>query len=68
MPCVLFTAAAQADLGDALAWYEAHAREVVPQFRQALRAVVQRIGENPKQFRLRRSRRVGRFSAASPIS
>jgi plasmid stabilization system protein ParE len=50
MPRVLFTAAAQADLADALAWYEAHAPEIVPQFRQALRAVVQRIAENPKQF------------------
>jgi|SRR5208337_1626182 len=50
MPRVLFTAAARADLDDALTWYEAHAPEIVPQFREALRAVVARITENPKQF------------------
>jgi plasmid stabilization system protein ParE len=33
-----------------LTWYEAHAPEIVPQFRQALRDVAQRISENPKQF------------------
>src|SRR5271166_4368316 len=50
MPRVLFTAAARADLDDALAWYEAHAPEIAPLFREALRAVVARITENPKQF------------------
>ncbi|MBV9112421.1 MAG: type II toxin-antitoxin system RelE/ParE family toxin [Hyphomicrobiales bacterium] len=50
MPRVLFTAAARADLDDALSWYEAHAPEVVPRFREALRAAVERIAANPKQF------------------
>jgi plasmid stabilization system protein ParE len=50
MPRVLFTAAARADLDDALKWYEAHAPEIAPQFHQALRAVVGRIAENPRQF------------------
>jgi toxin ParE1/3/4 len=50
MPRVLFTAAARADLDDALSWYEARAPEIVPLFREALRAVVARIAENPKQF------------------
>ena len=47
---VRFTAAARADLSDAITWYEDHAPEVVAPFRQALRDVVQRIAENPKQF------------------
>ena len=47
---VLFTAAAQADLDEALNWYEAHAPEIVPGFHEALRATVERIGKNPKQF------------------
>ena len=47
---VLFTAAARADLDDALKWYEARAPEIAPQFREALRAVVARIAENPRQF------------------
>lgn len=50
MPRVLFTAAARADLDAALSWYEAHAPEIMPQFREALRAAVVRIAENPKQF------------------
>jgi len=50
MPHVLFSAAARTDLAAAVTWYEDRAPEVVPQFRQALRAVVQRIAENPKQF------------------
>lgn len=50
MPRVLFTPAARADLADAVTWYEARAPEIVPQFRDALRAVVQRIADNPKQF------------------
>lgn len=36
MPRVPFTDAAQADLADALAWYEAQAAEIIAQFRQAL--------------------------------
>ena len=52
MPRVLFTAAARADLDNALTWYEAHAPEMLPQFRDALRTVVARITENPKQFPL----------------
>jgi plasmid stabilization system protein ParE len=50
MPRVFFTADARADLDDALSWYRTHAREVVLQFRDALRAVVSRISDNPKQF------------------
>ena len=52
MPRVLFTAAARADFEDGLAWYEAHAPEVAPQFRQALRVAIARIGQNPRQFPL----------------
>lgn|SRR5574337_1243055 len=50
MPPVLFTAAARADLDDAVAWYEDHAPEIVRQFRDAMGEVVGRISENPKQF------------------
>src|SRR5579872_603648 len=50
MPRVLFTAAARADLAEALDWFDAHAPNAIPHFRQALRAVVTRIAENPKQF------------------
>jgi len=42
MPRVRFTQAARADLAGAVTWYVAHAPEVVPQFRQALRSVVER--------------------------
>jgi plasmid stabilization system protein ParE len=47
---ILFTQAARADLMEAVRWYEAHAPHVVPQFRDSLRAVLNRIVENPKQF------------------
>jgi plasmid stabilization system protein ParE len=47
---VFFTAGARGDLDDALAWYGSHAPEIVPEFRESLRAVVQRISDNPKQF------------------
>jgi plasmid stabilization system protein ParE len=50
MPRVFFTDAARSDLEDALTWYEAHAPETVPRFREALRVAVARLGENPKQF------------------
>ncbi|MGJ5176039.1 type II toxin-antitoxin system RelE/ParE family toxin [Bradyrhizobium oligotrophicum] len=50
MPQVFLTAAARGDLEDALAWYEAHAPEIVSSFREALRVTVLRIGDNPKQF------------------
>ena len=50
MPRVLFTEAARADLAAAVAWYEDHAPEMVPQFRQAVRAIIGRIEGNPKQF------------------
>lgn len=50
MPRVLFTRAAQADLADAIDWYEAHAPEIVPQFRDAIRTVVARIEHSPQQF------------------
>ena len=50
MAQVRFTAAAAADLADAVTWYQHHAPEFVPQFRQAVRTVVQRIEANPKQF------------------
>lgn len=42
--------AARADLADAVRWYDTHAPHVVPQFRDALRAALIRIAENPKQF------------------
>jgi plasmid stabilization system protein ParE len=47
---LLFTQAARADLVDAVRWYDTHAPHVVPQFRDALRAALTRISENPKQF------------------
>lgn len=50
MARILFTQAARADLVDALRWYDTHAPQVAPQFRDALRAAVNRISENPKQF------------------
>jgi plasmid stabilization system protein ParE len=50
MAQVRFTAAASADLSDAVTWYEHHAPEFVAHFRQAVRTVVQRIETNPKQF------------------
>ena len=50
MPRVLFTRAAQADLDNALQWYEAHAPQMVPPFRASFRSIVQRIEANPKQF------------------
>ena len=50
MPRILFTPAARADLVDAVRWYDANATQVVPHFRDALRATVARIGESPKQF------------------
>ncbi|MGJ4948571.1 type II toxin-antitoxin system RelE/ParE family toxin [Bradyrhizobium sp. HKCCYLS20291] len=50
MPRVFFTDAARGDLEDALSWYEAHAPEIVPRFREVLRVAVKRLGENPKQF------------------
>ena len=50
MPRVRFTASAKADLDDALAWYDAHAPEIVAQFQQAIRSVVTRIEQNPLQF------------------
>jgi plasmid stabilization system protein ParE len=50
MPRVLFTAAARADLAEGLDWYDAHAPQMTPHFREALRAVVTRIADNPKQF------------------
>ncbi len=52
MPRVRFTDAASADLADAVTWYETHAPEVAPQFREAMRAVVARIERNPRQFAL----------------
>jgi len=50
MPRVLFMPAARLDLADAVAWYEEHALEIVPRFRQALRSIVKRIEGNPRQF------------------
>jgi plasmid stabilization system protein ParE len=50
MARVLFTPAAQADLAGALQWYEDHAPEIIPQFREAVRAVVARIETKPQQF------------------
>jgi plasmid stabilization system protein ParE len=50
MPRVLFTRAAQADLADAVAWYDTHAPAIVSQFRQAMRSIVTRIENNPRQF------------------
>jgi len=47
---VRFTADARADLNDALNCYETHAPEIASQFRNALRVVVARIAENPRQF------------------
>ncbi|MDA9409052.1 MULTISPECIES: type II toxin-antitoxin system RelE/ParE family toxin [unclassified Bradyrhizobium] len=52
MAKVLFTRAARADLLEAVRWYDTHAPHVVPQFRDALRAALIKVGENPKQFPL----------------
>ena len=64
---VRFTADAQADLNNALNWYETYAPEIASQFRNALRVVVARITENPRQFTPLPIKRAGRFSAAFPI-
>jgi plasmid stabilization system protein ParE len=50
VPRVFFTAAARADLAHALAWYEEREPVIVPQFLEALRTVVARIANNPRQF------------------
>lgn len=50
MAKILFTKAARADLADAVRWYDTHAPYVVPQFRDALRAALRRVADNPKQF------------------
>ena len=50
MAKILFTQAARADLVEAVRWYDTHAPQVVPQFRDALRTALSRIAENPKQF------------------
>ncbi|MBW0005420.1 MAG: type II toxin-antitoxin system RelE/ParE family toxin [Hyphomicrobiales bacterium] len=47
---VLLTAAAQADIEEALDWYKERAPAVVPRFREALQVAVARIAENSKQF------------------
>jgi len=47
---ILFTKAARDDLVDAVRWYDTHAPHVVPQFRDALRAALIRVADNPKQF------------------
>src|SRR5271156_4615542 len=60
---VLFTAAARADLDDALKWYEARAPEIAPQFREALRAVVARIAEPQAVPRLAASNAPGAFAS-----
>jgi plasmid stabilization system protein ParE len=64
---VLFTAAARADLDDALKGYEARAPEIAPQFREALRAAVAGMAENPRQAPPRRIKRAGRFCVDSRI-
>lgn len=40
----------RADLVDAVRWYDTHAPQAVPQFRDALRSALTRIANNPKQF------------------
>ncbi|MCG2631110.1 type II toxin-antitoxin system RelE/ParE family toxin [Bradyrhizobium sp. WYCCWR 13023] len=52
MAKILFTKAARGDLADAVSWYDTHAPQVVPQFRDALRAALIRVADNPKQFPL----------------
>ncbi|MBR0958530.1 type II toxin-antitoxin system RelE/ParE family toxin [Bradyrhizobium japonicum] len=52
MARLLFTTAARADLADAVRWYDTHAPHVVRQFRDALRAALIRVADNPKQFPL----------------
>jgi plasmid stabilization system protein ParE len=47
---VLLTPAAKADLVDAVAWYDARAPEIAPQFLETVWAALPRIAENPKQF------------------
>ena len=47
---VLFTEAARADLAEAVDWYHVHAAQMVPEFRESVRAAVARIAANPKQF------------------
>jgi plasmid stabilization system protein ParE len=67
MPRVFFTADARADLDDALGWYAMQAPEIAPQFQEALRVVVARISDNPKQFPHHLSGPGRRCSAASRI-
>ena len=52
MPRVFVTTAGKADLADAERWYAAHAPQMIPAFREAFRAIVNRIEANPQQFPL----------------
>ncbi len=50
MAQALLTEAAQADIEDAIVWYQSQAPEMVSEFREALRSIVRRIEQNPEQF------------------
>jgi len=52
MPCrIVLTAAAKADILDALDWYFEHAPAVIPRIRAAQRGAFRRIAANPQQFK-----------------
>jgi plasmid stabilization system protein ParE len=51
MPCrIVLTAAAKADILDALDWYSERAPTVIPLIRAAQRGTFRRIATNPQQF------------------
>ena len=56
---VRFSEAARAELIDAQDWYEAEAPGLGRRFRAEIDNVVQRMADNPRQFKLRSSRRSG---------
>lgn len=60
MTVVLFRAAAEADVQSAYVWYEQQRRGLGDEFRQELRATLERIAENPDAFQVvhRNTRRV----------
>lgn len=50
MYSVIFTQAARAELIEAQDWYEGEAAGLGRRFRQAIEALLERMGDNPRQF------------------
>lgn len=50
MYSVIFTQAARVELVEAQDWYEGEATGLGRRFRQAIDALVERMGDNPRQF------------------